>query len=119
MRGGPAPYDYFALQIGVREEGFPTNAQVEGEALADFERVVEVEVDELEAGVLEFSRALHKFTPPSDQEVGYVVPCVAGAVGEHEASLRAEVVHNVAASVVILSAERDIVPADGPTRGVS
>src|SRR5438132_8337231 len=119
MSIGPTPDHYFAEQIGVRQERFPTNAQVYGQTSVDLDRVIEEEVDDMKAGVLELARALNKLSPSSDQKIGHVIPGVAGRPGEIKAPLRPEIVDDIAARVVILSAECDVVTPLGPPRRVA
>src|SRR5258706_587156 len=73
----------------------------------------------MEARVLELACSLNELRPSSDQEIGHILARVAGSAGEIETSLRAEVVDDVAASVMILSAEGEIVTSLGPTCGVA
>ena len=95
MRIVTAPDGQLPQQIGVRKEGFPSHTQVQGQTPVDLVRVVDERVDDGEACVLELARALNEFGEPSEQEIGDVIPGIAGRLGEIEAPLGTEVVDDV------------------------
>src|SRR5260370_8314732 len=102
----------------MRQEWLPVDTQVHCQTPVQLERVVEKRVDDVEAGILELTRSLDELAEPAEQEVGHVITGVGGGLCEIEASLRPEIVDDVAARVVILAAESDVVAAHGPRRRV-